>query len=106
MRQRGSITITPFSPAAGFDWQSGVRKAIYDVMRFWLREGVDGFRVDVNLASDQGRGSFATTRRIGGVFSANRRRTENFNAYSTDHPKCNDVIAEMRRVTMNSLPAC
>ena len=24
-----------------------VRQAIYDVMRFWLRKGVDGFRVDV-----------------------------------------------------------
>ena len=24
-----------------------VRAAIYDVMRFWLRKGVDGFRVDV-----------------------------------------------------------
>src|SRR6185369_8350807 len=24
-----------------------VRRAIYDVMRFWLRNGVDGFRVDV-----------------------------------------------------------
>jgi alpha-glucosidase len=24
-----------------------VREAIYDVMRFWLRRGVDGFRVDV-----------------------------------------------------------
>ena len=24
-----------------------VREAIYDVMRFWLRKGVDGFRVDV-----------------------------------------------------------
>ena len=24
-----------------------MRQAIYDVMRFWLRKGVDGFRVDV-----------------------------------------------------------
>ena len=24
-----------------------VREAIYEVMRFWLRKGVDGFRVDV-----------------------------------------------------------
>ena len=31
-----------------------VRHAIYDVMRFWLRRGVDGFRVG-DLAPDQGR---------------------------------------------------
>src|SRR5215468_1138227 len=30
------------------NWRNpAVRRAIYDVMRFWLRKGVDGFRVDV-----------------------------------------------------------
>jgi alpha-glucosidase len=30
------------------NWRSpGVRRAMHDVMRFWLRKGVDGFRVDV-----------------------------------------------------------
>src|SRR3978361_1978541 len=30
------------------NWRNAaVREAIYDVMRFWLRKGVDGFRVDV-----------------------------------------------------------
>ena len=30
------------------NWRNpAVRQAIYDVMRFWLAEGVDGFRVDV-----------------------------------------------------------
>src|SRR5271170_264096 len=30
------------------NWRNGqVREAIYDVMRFWLGKGVDGFRVDV-----------------------------------------------------------
>ncbi len=32
-----------------------VRDAIYDVMRFWLRKGVDGFRYRRDLAPDQGR---------------------------------------------------
>ena len=40
-----------------------VRAAMYDVLRFWLRRGVDGFRVDVHLPPDQGRRSSATTRR-------------------------------------------
>jgi len=32
-----------------------VRRAIHDVMRFWLRRGVDGFRVDAMwyLAKDE-----------------------------------------------------
>ena len=30
------------------NWRNpAVRQAIHDVMRFWLRKGVDGFRVDV-----------------------------------------------------------
>ncbi len=30
------------------NWRSAeVRAAVYDVMRFWLRRGVDGFRIDV-----------------------------------------------------------
>ncbi|MFX4447015.1 alpha-amylase family glycosyl hydrolase, partial [Acinetobacter baumannii] len=30
------------------NWRNpAVREAIYDVMRFWLSKGVDGFRVDV-----------------------------------------------------------
>src|SRR5262245_60717726 len=30
------------------NWRNrDVRRAVYDVMRFWLRKGVDGFRVDV-----------------------------------------------------------
>jgi glycosidase len=30
------------------NWRNpAVRQAMYDVMRFWLRKGVDGFRVDV-----------------------------------------------------------
>jgi alpha-glucosidase len=30
------------------NWRnSSVREAIHEVMRFWLRRGVDGFRVDV-----------------------------------------------------------
>ncbi len=32
-----------------------VRDAMYDVLRFWLERGVDGFRIDVDLAPDQGR---------------------------------------------------
>ena len=73
-----------------------MREAIYDVMRFWLRKGVDGFRVDViwHLIKDA---DFATTRPI--RFSRGPAAArEDSDAYSTDQPEVHDVIAEMRRV--------
>ena len=43
------------------NWRNpAVRTAIYDVLRFWLHRGVDGFRVDAPLAVDERRASFAT----------------------------------------------
>ena len=47
--QPGSITITPScAQQPDLNWRNPqVREAMYDVMRFWLRRGVDGFRVDV-----------------------------------------------------------
>src|SRR3977135_3949146 len=37
-----------FAAQPDLNWHSAeVRAAVYDVMRFWLRRGVDGFRVDV-----------------------------------------------------------
>ena len=74
-----------------------VREAIYDVMRFWLGKGVDGFRVDViwhlikhadfldnppNPHFREGRPPHETI----------------LTRYSTDQPEVHDVIAEMRRV--------
>ena len=81
------------------NWRNGeVREAIYDVMRFWLRKGVDGFRVDViwhlikdvhfrdnppNPYSSEGRPPHETI----------------LTRYSTDQPEVHEVVAEMRRVT-------
>jgi alpha-glucosidase len=74
-----------------------VRAAIYHVMRFWLRRGVDGFRVDViwHLIKDE-------------VFRDNppnpafRPDEPPHHAlvplYTTDRPEVHDVISEMRRV--------
>jgi len=49
-----------------------VRQAIHDVMRFWLRKGVDGFRVDVIWHLIRTR-SFATIRPIRIIARAGRR---------------------------------
>jgi alpha-glucosidase len=74
-----------------------VRQAIYDVMRFWLRKGVDGFRVDViwHLIKD---GEFRDNP-INPNFRDGRRPHERIlPLYTTDQMEVHDVIAEMRRV--------
>jgi len=75
-----------------------VRHAIYDVMRFWLRRGVDGFRVDVigHLIKD----AEFRDNPPNPHFHADRPPHEAvLTQYSTDQPEIHDVIAEMRRVT-------
>jgi alpha-glucosidase len=74
-----------------------VRQAIYDVMRFWLRKGVDGFRVDViwHLIKD---GEFRDNP-INPNFRDGRPPHERMlPLYTADQMEVHDVIAEMRRV--------
>jgi alpha-glucosidase len=80
------------------NWRNpDVRRAIYDVMRFWLRRGVDGFRVDVIwhlIKDDQFRDNPPNPN-----FRAGRPPHEALlNLYSADRPEVLDVVAEMRRV--------
>ena len=74
-----------------------VREAIYDVMRFWLRRGVDGFRIDVlwHLIKDnQFRDNPPNP-----AFTPLRPPHERLiSLYTTDRPEMAEVIAEMRRV--------
>jgi alpha-glucosidase len=81
------------------NWRNpAVREAIYEVMRFWLRKGVDGFRVDViwHLIKDaQFRDNPPNPHYREGRPPNERLLTR----YSTDQPEVHDVIAEMRRVT-------
>ena len=74
-----------------------VREAIYDVMRFWLRRGVDGFRVDViwHLIKDaQFRDNPPNPYYVEGRPPQETILTR----YSTDQPEVHEVVAEMRRV--------
>ncbi|MDF2118557.1 alpha-amylase family glycosyl hydrolase [Roseiarcaceae bacterium H3SJ34-1] len=81
------------------NWRNpDVRQAIYDVMRFWLRKGVDGFRVDViwHLIKD------AELRNNPPNPDYREGRPPNeriLTRYSSDQPEVHNVIAEMRRVT-------
>ncbi|MBR0718035.1 alpha-amylase family glycosyl hydrolase [Bradyrhizobium liaoningense] len=75
-----------------------VREAIYDVMRFWLEKGVDGFRVDViwHLIKDT---EFRDNPQNPHYVEGRPPHEKILTQYSTDQPEVHEVIAEMRRVT-------
>jgi alpha-glucosidase len=81
------------------NWRNpAVREAIHEVMRFWLRKGVDGFRVDViwHLIKDaEFRDNPPNPHHHEGRPPHERLLTQ----YSTDQPEVHEVIAEMRRVS-------
>jgi alpha-glucosidase len=74
-----------------------VREAIYDVMRFWLRRGVDGFRVDViwHLIKDA---EFRDNPPNPYYVEGRPPHETILTQYSTDQPEVHEVVAEMRRV--------
>ncbi|WP_322514608.1 alpha-amylase family glycosyl hydrolase [Rhodopseudomonas palustris] len=74
-----------------------VRAAIYDAMRFWLRKGVDGFRVDVIwhlIKDDQLRDNPPNPDFRPGMPPHAALLTE----YSADRPETQEIVAEMRAV--------
>src|SRR6266404_535563 len=74
-----------------------VRQAIHDVMRFWLRKGVDGFRVDViwHLIKDA---EFRDNPSNPNYREGRPPHEKIVTRYSNDQPEVHDVIAQMRRV--------
>src|SRR5689334_4187662 len=80
------------------NWRNpNVRAAMYDVMRFWLNRGVDGFRVDViwHLIKDD---RFRDNPRNPQFESGQAPHRAVLPLYTTDRPEVHDVIAEMREV--------
>jgi alpha-glucosidase len=75
-----------------------VRAAMYDAMRFWLKRGVDGFRIDVIwhlIKDDQFRDNPPNP-----AYNPERPPHESvIPLYTTDRPEVHDIIREMRRVT-------
>jgi alpha-glucosidase len=74
-----------------------VREAMYDVLRFWLERGVDGFRVDViwhlikdaELRDNPPNPDFQV---------GDHPHSELLAIHSTDQPEVHEVVAEMRKV--------
>jgi alpha-glucosidase len=81
------------------NWRNpDVRAAVYDAMRFWLRKGVDGFRVDViwHLIKDA---EFRDNPPNPHYHDGRPPHETILTQYSTDQPEVHEVVAEMRRVT-------
>ncbi|XUM23842.1 alpha-amylase family glycosyl hydrolase [Bradyrhizobium oligotrophicum S58] len=74
-----------------------VRAAIYNVMRFWLRKGVDGFRVDViwHLIKDA---AFRDNPANPDYHGGRPPHEQILSRYSADQPEVHEVVAEMRQV--------
>jgi alpha-glucosidase len=80
------------------NWRNpDVREAIWEVMRFWLRKGVDGFRVDVlwHLIKDV---EFRDNPPNPYYREGRPPHEKILTKYSTDQPEVQQVVAEMRRV--------
>src|SRR5262245_25518758 len=83
---------------ASINWRNpAVRAAIYEVMRFWFRRGVDGFRVDVvwHLIKDD---EFRDNPSNADFRPTDPPHHRLVPLYTTDRPEVHVVIAEMRRV--------
>jgi alpha-glucosidase len=81
------------------NWRNpAVRRAIHDVMRFWLARGVDGFRIDViwHLIKDE---HFRDNPANPDYRPGQPPHHAFTPLYNADRPEVHDVIAEMRRVT-------
>jgi alpha-glucosidase len=80
------------------NWRNpGVRAAMYDVLRFWLRRGVDGFRVDVLwhlIKDDQWRDNPPNP----GFKPGDPPHHSQVPLYNTDRPEVQDIVTQMRQV--------
>jgi alpha-glucosidase len=80
------------------NWRNpAVRAAMYDVLRFWLDKGVDGFRVDVMwlmIKDDQYRDNPSNPQ-----YQAGQSSDHSFlPVYNANRPEVHAVVAEMRSV--------
>jgi alpha-glucosidase len=78
-------------------WNLDLRAAMYDVMRFWLERGVDGFRVDViwHLIKDK---EFRDNPPNPAFQPGQPPHQSLVPLYTTDRPEVHDVIRQMRMV--------
>lgn len=80
------------------NWRNpDLRAAMFDVLRFWLDKGIDGFRVDViwHLIKDK---DFTDNPPNPGYRPGQPEIERNLQVHSADQPEIHDLIEEMRSV--------
>jgi alpha-glucosidase len=96
---RGQYYYHAFLPEQpDLNWRNPqVREAMFEVLRFWLRRGVDGFRVDViwQLIKDEALRNNPPNPDWTPIQPGVERLLP---IYSGDRPEVHDVIAKMRKV--------
>ncbi len=80
------------------NWRNpSVKAAMFDALRFWLRKGVDGFRVDVMwllIKDDQFRDNPPNP-----AYAMGQSTRDKFlPVYDSDRPEVHELVAEMREV--------
>ena len=82
-----------------------VRKAMMDVLRFWMRRGVDGFRMDVVglLIKDKDLRDNPPDPNASPNLPANDIHGRQLHLYTEDQDEIHDIIKEIRR-TLNEFP--
>ena len=83
-------------------WNPELRAVMYEVMRFWLARGVDGFRVDViwHLIKDR---EFRDNPHNPAYQAGQPPHESLVPLYTTDRPEVHDIIRQMRMV-MDEFP--
>ncbi len=80
------------------DWRNpDVRRAMYDVLHFWLARGVDGFRIDVLwhlIKAETFPDNPANPAYVAGLGEMHRV----LQLHSTDQPEVHAIAGEMRRI--------
>src|SRR6185369_4869433 len=80
------------------NWRNpAVREAMHDVLRFWLKRGVDGFRVDViwHLMKDE---HFRDNPANPGFRETDPPHRRVLPLYTADRPEIHEVVRELRAV--------
>ncbi|HEX2921758.1 MAG TPA: alpha-amylase family glycosyl hydrolase [Bacteroidales bacterium] len=74
-----------------------VREAMYDIMRFWLNKGIDGFRIDVvwHLIKDK---NLRDNPKNPNYEEHMATYDSLLPVYSTDQPETHDIVTEMRSI--------
>ena len=105
--ERGEYYLHLFSPGQpDLNWENpAVRRAIHDMMNWWMDRGVDGFRMDViTLISKHVDAAGHLPGTAGSIIADNPAGPDGFSsgiAFAGDGPRLDEYLAEMRQAVFS-----